>query len=260
MKIRAMYIYYISFFLIITIMLIAAMLMPGMDLKLHIIEPPVLNEGWKVSVYDNNLETKSNLVNVSGNELDIPAELPYRLPVSGGTTIALERELSSSFSDSQSILLRGSLQNVVVYLDNDLIYERIFKNESVIDLPYASAWNIFSVPEGSDGKILRIELKSPFAGMAGQVGTIYYGQHSQLQLLLLKTYGFGLLIAVLIFVIGLLLVISPLLFRRREYSENGAVGCFAMITAVYLIAEGRILDFFTGNQFILGGMAYITLA
>lgn len=68
------------------------------------------------------------------------------------------------------------------------------------------------------------------------------------------------LIAALIFIIGLVLAISPLLFRRKEYSENGAVGSFAMITAVYLMSEGRILDFITGNQFILGGMAYITLA
>ena len=260
MKNRAMFIYYISFFLIITTMLVTALVFPGMDLKLNIIEPSVLNEGWTVGVSDDTLQSQSILTGVSKNQLSIPAVLPYRLPVSGGTTISLERELSSSFSDSQSMLIRGSLQNVIVFLNDEIIYERSFKNESAIDLPYASAWNIFSIPAGSDGKILRIELNSPFADMAGQVGSVYYGQHSLLLLHLLRTYGVGLLIAALIFIIGLVLAISPLLFRRKEYSENGAVGSFAMITAVYLMSEGRILDFITGNQFILGGMAYITLA
>lgn len=260
MKNRAMIIYYISFFLIIVAMLITAMLFPGMDLKINIVEPPVLNEGWKVELSGNTAQTDSHLVNISSDQINIPANLPYRLPVDGGTTVSLKRVLGSAFDEPQGILMRGSLQDVIVYLDEEMIYERVFRNESAIVLPYASTWNTFSIPADSNGKTLRIELYSPFDGMAGQISEVYYGQSSLLQIYLLKTYGPGLLISVLIFIIGLILTISPLLFRRMEYSENSAVGSFAMITAIYLITEGRLLDFLTGNQFILGGMAYITLA
>lgn len=260
MKTRSMTFVYISFVFIIVLMLTAAMIFPGMNLKQNIVKPPVLNEGWKVRIDGVSISSNSVFSEIQNDNLNIPSRLPYRLPLSGGSTVSLEQVLGPAFSESQSMLLRGSLQNIIVRLDDEIIYDRVFNDDGIIVMPYVSAWNIFSIPAGSEGKTLSIEIYSPFKGMAGQLGEIYYGQNGLLLLHLQRTYGVGFMIAVLIFIIGLVLTVSPLVFHRLEYSETSAVGSFAMITSIYLISESRILDLLIGSQFILGSLAYITLA
>ncbi|NLG81590.1 MAG: hypothetical protein GX490_03570 [Bacilli bacterium] len=70
-------------------------------------------------------------------------------------------------------MIRSSLQDLKVYLDDDLIYEKKF-GKSIMQ-PYASSWHFITLPSQSDSKILSIELSSPYASMSGRVNEVYYG-------------------------------------------------------------------------------------
>ena len=232
----------------ILLILVIALALPGQDLRLAFEEPPRLNEGWMISSGDSS--------EILAGEETI---LPVRLPVEPETPLVLERTLDSTFSDSQSLLIRGSLQNLVVSMDNEVIYERVFSpEENGISLPMVSSWNIIEIPEQSDGKALSITLSSPFAEMSGQINSIHYGNNNHLLLYLIRTHGPGLITTGLIFLVGLALTLSPLVLRRIDSWEMAAVGLFALFISLYLLAEGRMLQFFTGNQFLLGSLAYVT--
>ena len=239
--------YSISIIAIVVIFLIA-LTFPGQDLRLAINEPPKLKEGWMVS-------EKNASDAVSGEELI----LPVRLPVEPETPVIIERTLGDSFDHTQYLLIRGSLQNLMVSLEGEVIYERLFfPEENGIILPVTSSWNLVRIPAQSVGKTLTLAICSPFEGMSGHVNSIHYGSHSQLLLFLISTYGPGLLTTGLIFLVGLILTFSPLFFRRMDSWEMAAVGLFAVFVSVYLFSEGRMIQFFTGNQFLIGSLGYLT--
>ena len=248
MKSKTLKALYITSALSLLFILLLAFSYPGKDLRLVIEEPDMFNEGWRI--YDED---------ASSSSVSEASALPLRLPVEPGKQVLLERTLDEPFNHSQHLLIRGSLQDVTVFLDDDLLYERVFiEDESGLTLPVTSSWNLVGIPSHSEGKTLRIALRSPFEGMSGQINGIYIGSANHLTLFLIRTYGPGLLTTGLIFLVGLILTLSPILFRKIDHWEMGGVGLFAIFVSLYLLSEGRMLQFFTGNQFIIGSLAYIT--
>lgn len=187
-------------------------------------------------------------------------DLPEILPASPGVPVAIERTLDDNFRRAQIVCIRGSLQSIRVYLDSDVIYENIQKNEGPIHSPKLSIWNMIQVPSGSEGKTLKIEFSTDIKSLTGHFGGVIYGSKGAVINHLAFVYGKDMPLVFLIFIFGLILTMVPLLFREYGKGDLIYLGLFSMAISMWFFSESKLLQFLTDNSWILGGMGCIMLA
>lgn len=200
-------------------------------------KPKAMNEGW---VYDNK-------------EILLPTDLN----VPKGEDYSISIILNSDFHEPKYLLIRTSLQNITISLDGLVVYQKTY-GESW-DHPYASMWHLVLLPRHVDGQTLSLTFSSPYQVMSGQINEIFYGSEAMHYAYLLNQYGIRLLLNFFVFLVGLVLVISDGLFNKNQNRGYGYVGLFAVLLALWMFAESRMMQFFTGSQFLIGSLAYLVL-
>lgn len=230
---------------LLLVIFILCTLFPGENLQFNTEPVTDLNEDW---IYMEPDGTQLNL------------NLPARLKVEAGEKYAVRIWLDRDFSERKTLCIRTSMQTLQVLLDQDEIYSQGIENpKSSITIPMASMWNLVRLPEDSDGKELTLIFSSPFSSFSGCVNPIVYGTKSAVLYDLLEKYWFGLFVSFLIMLIGFLLITVPLIVRTKDWALF-YLGLFSVFISLWLLAESKMLQFFTGNQFIIGGLAYIMLS
>ncbi|MBN3490438.1 GGDEF domain-containing protein [Acholeplasma equirhinis] len=210
----------------------------GFDqLKINIDTPNGMDEGW---VYNNQ-----------------PITLPINLNVEKHTPYEITHELSVDFNDQQFILFRTSLQDIKVYLEDVLIYEKTYGHNQLE--PYASTWHTIPVSNQSEGKILKIILVSPYSSMSGTVNEMFYGSEIMIYKYLMNTYMPRLALGVIVLTIGLIVMISNFFMSYARDKGYVYMGLFAVTLSFWIIAESKMLQFFTGSQLLIGTLAYISI-
>ncbi len=189
---------------------------------------------------------------------DFITSLPAKVEAENNQIVLASTLLSKDFQSAQSLLIRSSLQHLIVYLDGEKVYSNNLSRTHQV--PVASMWNFVELPEMSHGKTLTIELESPYLDMAGTVNQVFYGGHGDLIIYLFNTYGLQLLISIIVLIMGLAMMILRLIFNPNESKGSELIGLFAVLSSLWLLAESRMLQFIIGSQFILGSLAYIMLA
>lgn len=203
-----------------------------------------LNEGWTVT-YDD--ETLSNI------------SLPYDLNLKPSTKYSIRTELPNLEPDRNTLLIRSSMQDMWVYLDNKLIYEQIKPEKGLIDTPSASVWLTVNLPVNYQGKELRIDISSPISSFSGVINSIKLDSKDVLLFGLIEEQLFGLVVISLLLFTGAGLILLSLFLKISEDSRILYLGFVAFTTSLWLLAESRLLQFITGNRFILGSFAYIVI-
>src|SRR5690606_41422660 len=69
--------------------------------------------------------------------------LPTKVAANSNETFTINYEMDERFHDQQTLLIRTSLQDIRVFVDDVLIYERQFGSEPFD--PYASLWHMVDV-------------------------------------------------------------------------------------------------------------------
>lgn len=223
--------------LVITIIFLSLFWIGYDSLKITIDSSEKLTSGW---VFEN--ESISLPV-----DLNIPINKPYRI----------SQTLDEKFNESQVIMIRTSLQNLSVYLDDVLIYEKQFGASQI--KPYASSWHFITLPGQNEGHELSIELSSPYSSMSGEINDVFYGSEVMHYSYLMNTYGIRLIIGVILFLIGLVVMIFDFLVKQVRDKGYVYIGLFAVILSLWVIAESRMLQFFTGSVLLMGTLAYLAL-
>ncbi len=230
----------ILMFLIGTLIIISTLFIFS-NYKLDIQKPTSLNDGWQYRLNEHEV---------------LPLDtLPTRIEVEGQNTYKIEIILPLDFNQAQKMLIRTSLANLTVSLEGMELYQVDFEREKT----YASTWHMIDIPQDSDGKTLEMTFSSPYRSMRGTINEVSYGDLSSLYADIFSNFGLRLSLGVLTLFIGATLVILSFLFRKEEYHVI-YLGVSAVIFALWLISESRMLQFFIGNPNIIGGLAYIAIA
>jgi diguanylate cyclase (GGDEF)-like protein len=231
--------YYPYVLLISTFILITAfsMIFFSEGSRLFVESGENLNEGWTYL----------------GEPIDA---FPTRVDVEKNDIYTVSITLDESFALERYILLRSSLSNISVTLDGILLYDMNFEALST----YASMWHVVRIPESSDGLILEISYQSPYSAMSGVLNEVHVGTDSNLVKLIVSEFGFRLFTGIFTLVIGLLLMSSTLIIYRNQNKGYSTIGLFSIFFGIWLISESRMLQFFTGNVFILGSISYFMVA
>lgn len=225
--------------------LIFAYVFSESSLKLELEEATPFEADWYV-------EKESSLDHVS--------EIPVHIDVEPGEPMVLRNTLPEAFEQEQSIMFRSSLQYAEVYLDDTLIHQSLDSEWRGLHIPVASHWLTVDLPEGSAGAELQVELTSPFEAMSGRINHIYYGSAADLHVQVLSEFGFDFVYALIVTGVGLIMLLSYLIFRTIKPFEMLYLGLFITGVGLWFLAESRMIQFVTGNQFLIGGLAYLAIA
>lgn len=191
-------------------------------------------------------------------EQTTPIDLPAEMNVPVGEFYQISKTLDGDFEQSQTLLIRSSLQEIFVYLEGQLIYKKEFQRESTLP-PYASMWHFVNLPQHSEGALLTIEFQSPYEQMSGDINPIYYGTDAQLYAKLISDYGFRLFVTLLVGISGFFIIILNFIRIKTLKQSLVYLGAFLVLASLWMLAETRMIQFITSSQMLVGSLAYFML-
>lgn len=229
---------YIIFLILIVFFLIIAGTVNTRNINLSSDSAETLNDCWSRSAYASCID------------------LPTDLAVKTGESYTVYKTLPSDFEQSQVILIRSSLQNVEVKLDDSPVYHVNYEDETT----YASMWHMIDIPHDSSGKTLALTFSSPYDAMSGTINEVHYGTDLALHSYIVSSFGFRLSIGLFTFIIGLFMIIGSAVYKPKQSDGYAYVGMFAVLISFWVISESRMLQYVTGNIFIIGSISYLSLS
>ena len=185
------------------------------------------------------------------------SQLPEDLNIDKNTPYTIKHILNDDFAIRNVILVRSSLSNIAVHLDGVMIYEKNF-DETAFP-PYASLWHFIEIPGHSEGLEISLTFSSPYASMSGIINEIHYGSYAEIYNYLFQTFGIRLYIGIFVLFSGLLIMALSLVLFRNYNKGFMYIGLFTVFLSLWMLAESRMLQWFVGNTFILGSLAYVML-
>ncbi|MBV1757373.1 MAG: diguanylate cyclase [Dethiosulfatibacter sp.] len=204
-----------------------------------------LNTGWVISSQGN---------------VAINSTLPVKLHLDAGIPYSAERLLEDDFPDFMKLRIRSSMQSIQVLIDG----EEIFRDEKPIEgrwiAPEASVWHLVELPANVQGKTLSLIMKSPVKAFSGVVNPVFAGSGDALLFDILNRQITGLVISVLLFLFGMMTIIGSVFLFNTGDNRLLYLGLFAVLVSIWILSEARLMQFFTGNRFIIGGISYMIVA
>ncbi len=227
--------------LILTVFIILGLIYNHGEHRMNILDSNPLSEGWK----DHATNTFF--------------DLPYDFDLEPNETHGFSLILPEDFKHPQYLLIRGSLQDVVVAIGGNIIYSHDLREEDS-SIPYAGLWHYIPVPADSDGLELTVFLHTPYEAMSGKVNEIYYGSYNDLNAHIFINYGQGFVIGLITFFIGLAITLISLFVDKIKDNDVVYLGLFAIILSLWMLSESRTLQILLDSQYILGALSYYALA
>lgn len=232
-------------FLAILVTLVAMIfLLPSENLSLGSGELLDLNDGWTVETGDRVIREASLPL-----ELNLPPQTLYRA----------SRPLPPDFPDQSALRIRASMQDLRILLDGQEVFSAAKPSSNLLTAPDASVWHLVDLPAGSAGKLLTLELRSPAPAFSGTINPVYAGSGVLLLTDILKTRGPVLLTSLLLVFFGALMVVISFFLKNMPDRRVLYLGMVSILVGLWIFTESRMTQLFTGNRFLVGGLAYSLL-
>jgi len=199
---------------------------------------------WTVSV--NGVEQKN-------------IKLPYDINLEQGALYSSSVTLPFLAKNQDTLLIRSSMQDLWVYLDNELIHEHVQPESLELHMPPTSLWVLVNIPENSIGKTLRIDYKTSVSAFSGVINEVYLDRKAMVLHSLFTSQSFSFGVFLLLFSFGLITIVTSFAFKNAQDLRLLYLGFMSISSGLWILAEARLLQFFIGNRFILGSIAYLMI-
>lgn len=228
---------------LIAMIVLLSLISPEKDLGLVKGEIFPLNEQWEV------LDETDGFKEVS---------LPYSIG-SGpkDDEISITKTIEEDFQDGMYLRIRASMQDITVRAKGEVIYESKRNNEGYLTFPEVSMWHLVKIPRNMKSEKLTIEFSTRIETFKGVVNPIYYGTEGALLRDLMARNFTGLIVGVIMLLAGIISIIVSFALRKLDDRRLFYIGTFSIAASIWMLSELRILQFVTGNRFILGGISYL---
>jgi diguanylate cyclase (GGDEF)-like protein len=261
--------------IILVIYALAAGLQPAGAFLLDPSEPGQLNDNWQSQLLMNagadgkalpplrndvTLQDNGQPQSTSGNAGNGLVTLPVKLNIPANESVLLSTTLPASFSQPQHLLIRSSLQTLEVWLGDVRVYRAPFLAHPLGFMPYASVWNLVPLPADAAGQTLTLVVTSPFPQMSGRFHEIRYGHADTLLFHIVSKYGMSVFFILFLLFAGVFMLILLIVSRSIRVWTLMYLGAFSILIGLWILAESRMLQFVTGNQFVHASLAYVSLA
>lgn len=210
-------------------------------------------------IKDDSIELNSNWVIETNQEKLEQVTLPYKVDVGKGEFYKATTVLPDTDDGQKFLWIRSSMQDLIVTLDGKEIYrDEIEKSASLYYPIPASLWLAVPLPEQSAGKEVTLHIKSDIDVFSGVVNEVKIGSQSSLLFNLLKEQWVGIVVFFILVVLGIATTVFSCIVKGTLDNRLTYLGLFAIVLGIWIVSEGRVLQFVTGNRFILGSISYIT--
>lgn len=208
-------------------------------------------------INESVLTLSKNWTISDGNSIRSGESLPVDLDVTPGTTYEASIVLPDVENKMNYLLLRSSMQDMVVYLDGNEI-QRIEKTEKTgFSSPLASIWVMFKLPPDFQGKTLTLAIKSDVAAFSGLINKVTIGEDSAVLYDLIKKEFGSFIIFLMLFLMGSIAIIISIFTKTFLDNRFLYLGLLVTSTSIWILSEARILQLFIGNRYIIGSISYL---
>jgi diguanylate cyclase (GGDEF)-like protein len=233
----------VFYIVLIGIIVLIALISPEKDLSLVQAEIFPLNDQWKVLTESNSFEDVSLPYSIKGDKT--------------GDVFSITKTTNEDFKDERFIRIRASMQDITVIAKGEVIYESKRNNEGVLTFPEVSIWHLVKIPRNMMDEELTIEFSTRIETFKGIVNPIYYGtEGALLRDLIARNYS-GIIVGIIMLLAGIISIIVSFALRKLDDRRLFYIGIFSIAASIWMLSELRILQFVTGNRFILGGISYL---
>jgi diguanylate cyclase (GGDEF)-like protein len=174
-----------------------------------------------------------------------------------GETYTAAHSFSESLPLEGRLRIRASMQDIKIYLDNTLIFEDSNTLDGVLHSPEASVWHFVHLPADVAGKTLRIEYSSNLRAFSGLINEIQYGTGVTLLRDVLFQEWSGIAASFILITMGVMMVIISLFLVHIGDRRFLYLGLFAIVVGVWVLSEAKVMQLFTGNRMLIGGISYM---
>jgi len=194
------------------------------------------------------------------NGQSTPVLLPTSVDAEPDEAVVIENVIPEDFIPNRSLSIRLTMQELKVEVGGQVIFEYVH-DESYLAESVGSSWQIIQLPQDCEGETIRITLTSPYSMSSGTINNIRLGSKSAVTFAIFKQHFPRLFIAILIMLFGALFLILGYVFRYlgSDVARITYLGWFAILVAIWLMCESRMLQFFTGNHFVITNLVFIAI-
>lgn len=185
--------------------------------------------------------------------------LPYDLELDAGVRYSASTIIPLLADKQDTLLIRSSMQDVWVYLDDILIHEHVQPEPMFINTPPTSLWVVVDIPEDSVGSVLRIEHKTKVAAFSGVINEVHLDRKAMIMHSLFVSQSFGFAVFLLLFLMGIISIATSFAFKTSQDLRLFYLGFMSITSGLWILSEARLLQFFIGNRFMLGSMSYLMI-
>lgn len=204
-----------------------------------------LEEGWEVRV---------------GEEIYRDVSLPADFDLAPDEVLRASRIFTENYPEPMTLRIRASMQSLRVSLEGRILYDHEKPEDQGWVQPNASLWHFVSLPLELEGKELAIELASPEKAFSGVINPVHLAGGEALLMDLIDANRIGLLLSALLMILGLAELMVFALTRESGDHRFFHLGMLTLQISLWLLSESRLMQLFTGNRFIIGGISYVLIA
>ena len=199
------------------------------------------NEGWMMKCHGENR----------------PVSLPCYIDSKAGDEVILSNTLPSNLSNGMSMMVRASMEDVVVYVNGKLRQE--YSSNSVKGMSYylPSAYIVIPVDKHDSGKSVTLHITIKSRGSLNAI-TIGHGNNGWFRVI---QNGLPVnFIALVAFIAGIILAFTALILGRRyRMNAAGYLGIMVMDITAWMFSESILRQLIFQRPSLSQYFSYITL-
>lgn len=204
------------------------------------------NEGW---YYKEDASKKVNLV------------LPVKLDLPKYTTLKISNKLPNYKMEGMTLGLFTSMQSLHVYIDNDMVYEYGFDQESVFNRTNANSFHLIHIPNDAKNREITLEFTSSYPAKTGELNPIILGSKSSIIYYIFQNRLVSFILCILIFMSGFVFLFLYI-YTRMKFKESRSLlylGLFSIIVSIWSMTGTKMLQFIFPYQYIEYMITYLSL-
>jgi diguanylate cyclase (GGDEF)-like protein len=230
---------------IFVLIIVLSLVIPTENLKLGHGKVVELTSGWLVTDPDGK---------------SIQTDLPVRIAAPQNQPYLAEYTFDRNYNEGSTLRIRASMQAVRVLIDGEQVFESDKPESDFLTVPEASVWYFVKLPNQLEGKTLTLQLASSTKAFSGTINQVTIGRADSLFIDLLNHNWINISVVVFLLAFGLFSIAASFIFRMLNDHRLLNLGLFAIAVGLWLFSEAKLLQFVTGNRFILGGLSYVLIA
>lgn len=220
--------------------------------------------GYKEPIYSFSKSidlSKSWQMTIDGSDIKQVIDLPYHsLDNKEENSIIIQKKLPNKNVNSPHIRIGSSQQSFKVYVNNKKIYDFDSMRGVNNGKTGGSVWKIIKLPEDCFGKYIRIEFKSSYKRISGNLSRIKFGTKDQLVAELFKETIYDKIISFTLIILSIFILYLELeKIKNKIKTNNFYLISIILSISIWISSESQFYVFEHNNYVFNYYVQFITL-